>query len=82
MTSYSYTINFRDGGKVVLEEALSNLISVCEEKLSEGTLVPYTAYQIMAENMLDQISRNRVTVDTSPEEEDKEAFGIFKELEQ
>jgi len=81
MTSYSYTINFQDGGKVVLEEALSNLITICKQKQAEGTLIPYTAYQIMAENMLEQISRNKTVVNLEPEE-DSDGFGIFKELEQ
>lgn len=80
MSSYTYTINFRDGGKVVLEEALGNLISLCEQKLESGDLVPYTAYQIMAENMLEQISRNKITVKVGTEE-DEESFGIFKEIQ-
>ncbi len=80
MDGYAYNINFKDGGKIVLEEALTSFISVCEQHLSKGQLVPYTAYQILAENMLDQISKNKFSAETI--DDDDEAFGIFKEIEE
>ena len=67
-----------DGGKTVLEKALKDFLKECEEKLDQGILVPYTAYEITAKNLLDQVSKPRVVEQVKDKEED--GFGIFSEI--
>jgi hypothetical protein len=58
MTTYAHTITFNDSEMIMLEEALKNMIALCDEKLKEGAGAPYWAHKHSAENVLNRMFDN------------------------